>query len=211
MVCEIITVPTPRGRFSRERASTRSTMPRPPRSARHSSSMIDEVVPARLEAGVGERVRDRDRAEPGDQHAISAARWRSTSAVVDRGHVEHGRAVAPHRRRVCVGEQLADAAAAEHRRQGLDERVDRRRGNARGRRGRGRARAARRARRSRTRIRSARTGTPAWRSSSTAIARSSSISSSIGGGCARRIVMSAATIVRRRPRASAITCARPGR
>ena len=40
MVCEIIARPTPRVRFSRVSASTRSTMPRPARSARHSSSRI---------------------------------------------------------------------------------------------------------------------------------------------------------------------------
>lgn len=36
----IMAMPTPRCRLSRVRASTRSTMPRPARNARHSSSMI---------------------------------------------------------------------------------------------------------------------------------------------------------------------------
>ena len=110
MVCEIIAMPTPRCRFSRVSASTRSTMPRP--AAQRPPQLVedDEVVPPRLQAGVRERVRDRrPRRTRSDQHASSAAACRSVS---ESSMLDTSNTTGRSRRigwSVCVGEHLADA------------------------------------------------------------------------------------------------------
>ena len=84
-----------------------------------------EVVPARLLAGVGERVGDVDGAEAVGPAGHQRGALEREVGVVDRGDVEHDRDVAAHRHGRLAGEDLAEPAvrqqAVEGDLQGLDD------------------------------------------------------------------------------------------
>ena len=71
----------------------------------------DEVVPARLQAGVGQRLRDVDRAEPVRPAGQQCGGLQVGLGVVDAGHVEHDRAVAAHRLGRSAREKISPSRA----------------------------------------------------------------------------------------------------